>query len=113
MRVAEILRRAGEEGLQQVLLVFVQQCLTSPASFVLQGRGVMVLSVTRDPVVDALPGDSEHASDVGSGATMVELQDGKSTPKETSIPGLRELTPETLPLPGGQVEPAHELLLHR
>jgi hypothetical protein len=113
VRVAEVLGRVGEEGPQQVLLVFVQQRVTPPSSFVLQGRGVVVLSVNRDPVVDALPGGSEHASDVGSGATMVELQDGKCTPKQTGIPGRRELTPEAPPLPGGQVEPAHGLLLHR
>ena len=73
----------------------------------------MVLGVSLDPVVDTLPGDSEHAGDVGGGATVVELQDGKGTPKQAGIPGLRELTPEAPPLPGSQVEPAHGLLLHR
>jgi len=113
MRVAEVLGRAGEEGLQQVLLVFVEQLVTSPTALVLQGRRVVVLGVSLDPVVDTLPSYSEHAGDVGGGATMVELQDGKSTPKQAGIPGLRELTPKAPPLPGSQIEPAHGLLLHR
>jgi hypothetical protein len=96
-----------------VLLVFVQQRVTSPASLILQGRGVVVLSVSLDPVVDALPGYSEHAGDVGGGATVVELQDGKRAPKEAGIPGLGELTAEAPPLPGSQLEPAHGFLLHR
>jgi hypothetical protein len=95
-----------------VLLVFVQQWVTSPACLVLQGRGIMVLGVSLDPVVDTLTGDSEHAGDVGGGATVVELQDGKSPPEQAGIPGLRELTPQAPPLPGSQVEPAHGLLLH-
>jgi hypothetical protein len=96
-----------------VLLIFVQQRVTSPACLVLERRGVVVPGVRLDPVVDSLPGYSEHTGDVGGGATMVELQDGKGTPKQAGIPGLRELTPETPPLPGSQVEPAHGLLLHR
>ena len=79
-----------------MLLVFVQQRLTSPARLVLQGRGVVVLGISLDPVVDALPGYSEHAGDVSSRATVVELQDGEGTPKHASITSLRELTPEAL-----------------
>jgi hypothetical protein len=96
-----------------MLLVFVQQRGTSPASLVLKRRGIVVLGVSLDPVVDTLPGYSEHAGDVGSGATMVELQDGKGPPKQAGIPGLCELTPEAPPLPGSQIEPTHGLLLHR
>ncbi len=48
-----------------MLMVFVQQRLTPPAWQVLQGGGVVVLGVGLDPVVDGLPGDAEHASDVG------------------------------------------------
>jgi hypothetical protein len=95
-----------------VLLVFVQQRVTSPASLVLQGRGVMVLGVSLNPIVDTPPGYSEHAGDVGGGATVVELQDGKSTPEQTGITGLRELTPKAPPLPRSQVEPTHGLLLY-
>ena len=36
MRGAEVLGRNGEEGLQKMLLVFVQQRVTSPASIVLK-----------------------------------------------------------------------------
>ncbi len=73
----------------------------------------MVLGVRLDPVVDTLTGNSEHAGDVGGGASVVELQDGKGPPKQAGIPGFRELTPKALPLPGSQVEPAHGLFLHR
>jgi hypothetical protein len=59
------------------------------------------LRVESDPVVDALPGDAEHAGDVGGGATMVELQDGERPPEQAGIVGLRELTPKAPPLPGG------------
>ena len=96
-----------------MLSVFVQQRVSSPASLVLKGRGVVFPSVGLDPVVDTLPGYSEHTGDVGGGATMIELQDGKGAPKEAGIPGFRELAPEAPPLPGGQLEPAHGLLLHR
>jgi hypothetical protein len=95
-----------------VLLVFVEQRVTSPARLVLQGRGVVVLGISLDPDVDTLPGYSEHAGNVSSGATMVELQDGEGTPKHASVTSLRELTPETLSLPGSQIEPAHGLILH-
>jgi hypothetical protein len=110
VRVAEIPRRDGEEGLEQVLLIFIQRRVTPPAAFVLEGRGIVVPSIGLDPIVDALPGHAEHAGDVGGGATMVELQDGESPPKQAGIAGLRELTPEAPPLPSSQVEPAHRVL---
>jgi hypothetical protein len=112
VRVAVILGRAGEEGLQQMRLVFIQQQVTPPAGLVLKGCGVVALGVGLDPVVDGLPGDAEHAGDVGGGATMVEFQDGQRPAVQAGIPGLCELTPETSPLPGGQVEPAHGSTLH-
>jgi hypothetical protein len=107
VRIAKVLGRGGKEGLQQVLLVLIQQGMTPPASLVLEGRGVAALNVSPDPVIDALSGHSEHASDVGGGATVVELQDGEGTPEEAGIPGLRELTTEAPPLPGSQFESAH------
>jgi hypothetical protein len=95
-----------------VLLVFVQQRVTSPPSLVLKGRRVVVLGVNLDPFVDTLPSHSEHAGNIGGAATVVELQDGQGPPKQAGISGLRELTPEASPLPGSQVEPAHGRLLH-
>jgi hypothetical protein len=112
VRVAVILRRAGEEGLQKMCLVFIQQQVSPPARLVLKGCRIVVLGVGLDPVVDGLPGDAEHAGDVGGGATMVELQDGQGLAVQARIPGLCELTLETSPLPGGQVEPAHGSTLH-
>jgi hypothetical protein len=94
-------------------LVFVQQGATSPTFLVLKGRGIEVLQVCLNPVVDGLPRHAQHASQVGSGAAVVEFQDSKGAPKETSICSLCKLTPEALPLPGSQVEPAHRLLLNR
>jgi hypothetical protein len=73
-----------------VLLVFVQQRVTSPASLVLKGRRVVVLDVDLGPFVDTLPGHSEHAGDVGGAATVVELQDGQDPPKQAGIPSFRE-----------------------
>jgi hypothetical protein len=113
MRVTEVLGRGGEEGLQQVLLVLIEQGMTSPAYLVLKGRGVAARAVRADPVIDALSGHSEHAGDVSSGATVVELQDGEGPPVEAGIVGLRELTTEPPPLPGSQFESAHGLLLGR
>ena len=109
VRVAEILGRGGKEGLQQVLLVLIQQGMTPPSSLVLEGRGVAALDISPDPV----SGHSEHAGDVGGGATVVELQDGEGTPEEAGIPRLCELTTEAPPLPGSQFESAHGLLLGR
>jgi hypothetical protein len=96
-----------------VLLVFVQQPVTPSTSLVLKRRGIVVLGISLDPIVDTLPGHAEHAGDVSGWTTVVELQDGEGPPKQTGIPGLSELTPEALPLPGSQVEPAHGFLLHR
>jgi hypothetical protein len=111
VRVAQVLGGASEEGLQQVLLVFVQQRGASSALFVLQCRGVVILGIDLDPVIDTLPGYAQHPGDVGGGTAVVVLENGQGAPKEAGIPGLRELTAETVPLPGGQVEPAHALLL--
>jgi hypothetical protein len=113
VRIAEALGRGGEESPQQVLLVLIQQGRTPPASLVLEGRGIAVLDVSPDPVIDTLSGHSEHASDVGGGATVVELQDGECTPVEAGISGLRELTTEAPPLPGSELESAHGPLLDR
>jgi hypothetical protein len=113
VRIAEVLGRGGEESLQQVLLILIQQGRTPPASLILERRGIAVLEVSPDPVIDALSGHSEHASDVDGGATVVELQDGEGTPVEAGIPGLRELTTEAPPLPGSEFESAHGLLLDR
>jgi hypothetical protein len=112
MRIAEILGRNGEEGLQKMLLVFVQQRVTPPACLVLEGRRVVVLSVNLNPFVDTLPRHPKHAGNIGGAPTVVELQDGQGPTKQADILGLRELTPKAPPLPGSQVEPAHGLLLH-
>jgi hypothetical protein len=113
VRVAKVLGRAGEEGLQQVPLVFVQQGRAPTTWLVLQEGRVEGLGVGIDPVVDALPAHAEHTGDVSGGAALVELQDGEGTPKEAGIRGVDELLPEAAPLPGSQVEPAHGLLLPR
>jgi hypothetical protein len=96
-----------------VLLVFVQRRVAPSSLFVVERRGVMVLEIRLDPVVDTLPGDAEHTGEVGGGAPRVELQDGQGAPEEAGIQGLRELTPETLSLPRGEVQPAHVFLLDR
>jgi hypothetical protein len=95
-----------------VLLVRVQQPVSSSASLVFKRGGIRVLGISLDPIVDTLACYAEHAGDVGCRATVVELQDGEGPPKQAGIPGLHQLTPEAPPLPGGQVEPAHEFLLH-
>jgi hypothetical protein len=76
-----------------VLLVFVQERVTSPASLVLKRRGVVILGVSLDPVVNTLAGYSEHAGDIGGGATIIEFQDREGPPKQPDIVSLRELTP--------------------
>jgi hypothetical protein len=68
------------------------------------------LAIGRDPVVDALPGDAEHAGDVSGSAAVVELQHGEGAPVEVDVPGLVELAAKALSLAGGQVELAHVLL---
>jgi hypothetical protein len=112
-RVAEVLGRDGEEGFEQVFLVLIEQRLPAAARFVGQRGGVAVAQVRRDPAVDALAGDTEHAGDVRSGAPEVELQDGEGAAVEAGIRGVGELTAEPLPLRGGEVKSAHALLLLR
>jgi hypothetical protein len=73
----------------------------------------MVPGVRLDPVVDTLPSYAEHAGDIDGAAAMVEFQDGEGPLEDAGIPSLCELTPETSPLPGSQIEPAHGFLLHR
>jgi hypothetical protein len=109
VRVAPVLRRGPQQGLQQVLVVLVQQRGTAAPLRVPEGGGVEGLGVEADPLVDGLPRDAEHAGDVRGGASGVELQDGQGTPIDTGIPGLGELAAEPLALPGCQVEPAHVL----
>lgn len=111
MRVAVILRRNGEEGLEQMLLVFIEQRGTPPARLVFKRAGVVVLGVPLDPIVDRLPCDAEHTSNVGGRATMVELQNREGLPEQSGIARLCQLTPEPPPLPGSEVEPAHGFLL--
>jgi hypothetical protein len=94
-------------------LIFIQGRVCAPASLILKRRGIVVLRVSLDPVVDTLPCYAEHPGDVGGGATMVELQDGEGPPVEAGIVGLCELTTEAPPLPGSQFESAHRLLLGR
>jgi hypothetical protein len=113
VRVAQLLGAEDEEGLQQVQVVFVQQRRSPPPFFLLERGGVEGLRVGGDPVVDALPGDTQHAGDVGRGAAGVKLQDGQGAPEQACIVGFLELTTKPLPLPRGQLEPAHVLLLHR
>jgi hypothetical protein len=108
--VAEILGHPVQQGLQPVLIVFIQHRMAAPADVILKDGRITGLAVRPDPVVDALPRHAEHPRDVSRGPPMVKLQDGESAPIEEDIAGLLELTPETLPLPGGQVELAHELL---
>jgi len=112
VRIAEVLGRGGEEGLQQMLLVLVQRLGTSSTGTVLKRCGVVVLGVGLDPDVDGLPGHAEHAGDVGGGATIVEFQDGERPAEQAGVVRLRELTPESPPLPGRQVESAHGRVLH-
>lgn len=113
MRVAHVLGREGEQGLQQVLPVFVQQSGTPAAFLVPERSGLVVVGVRLDPVVDALPGYAEHTRQLGRRAPAVELQHGERAPQDAGIHGLRQLTPETPPLPNSEVEPAHVLLLQR
>jgi hypothetical protein len=110
VRVAQVLGRNGEEGLQQVLLVLVQRRGAPPPRLVAERRRVVVLGVSPDPVVNALPRYAEHAGQVGDRPAVVELQDGKRAPEDPGVPGLRELPPETLSLPRGKAKPAHGLL---
>jgi hypothetical protein len=113
VRVAELLRGAGQEGGQQVLLILVEQRATPPPRLVVQRLGVVVPGVVLDPVVDALAGDAEHAGQLGGRAAPVELQDGQGAPQDAGVQGLGQLTPEAAALPRGQVQPAHALLLTR
>ena len=108
---AEVLGRAVQEDLQQVLVVLVQERGPSPARFVGQRGGVSFLGVDLDPVVNALAGRPEHARDVGSGTAAVELQDGQGAPEEAGITRFHELAPQAAPLPRRQVQPAHGLVL--
>lgn len=96
-----------------MLMVLVQHRVTSSARFVLEGLRVVILGVGLDPVVDTLTRYPEHPGDVGGRATVVELQDGEGASIQAHIPRIRELTSKALPLPPGQVEMTHGLLLHR
>jgi hypothetical protein len=98
--VAELPGWDGEESLEELLLLLVQQPMAALAPLIFERCRIAILSVGLDPVVDALPGYAEHPGDVGGGATMVELQDSESPPIQAGIARLLELTPEAPPLPG-------------
>jgi hypothetical protein len=113
MRIAEFLGRQGQQRLQQVLVIFVQQRMPSSTGLILQRRRVALLQVILDPVVNALSGHAEQACNLRGGPPLVELQDGQGAPQDASVQGLHTLTPQTLALPRSQVEFAHRLLLPR
>jgi hypothetical protein len=58
--------------------------------------------------VDALPGHAEHAGEFDGGAAGVVLQDGERAPEQAGVLGFHELAAQALPLPGSQVELAHD-----
>jgi len=107
MGVAQVLRRGREQGLQQVLVVLVQQRGTAPPLLVLERGGLEGLGEGFHPSVDRLPRYAEHAGDVRGGTAKVELQNGQGSPIETGVAGVGKLASEALSLPGGEVEPAH------
>jgi hypothetical protein len=111
VRAAQVLRREGQEGLQQMLVVLVQCTMTSRPLPVSQRLGVMALGVGPDPVVDTLPRHTEHTGDVSGGAALIELQNGQGTPQQAGVQGFLELAPQAASLPGGEIESAHVLLL--
>jgi hypothetical protein len=111
VRRPEILGGEGEEGLQHVLLVLVQQRRASPAAPVPERQGVARLGVGVDPVIDTLAGYPEHPRQLRGRAALVEFQDSQGAAIDADVRGLRQLTPEAPPLPRGQDELTHGLLL--
>jgi hypothetical protein len=99
-----------QQDLKEVLIVLVQQRLATSAGLIGKRGGVTVKAVRLDPVVDALPTHTEHPGDVSRGSPVVKLQHGQGAPVEGNVSGFPELTPETPPLPGCQLELAHVFL---
>jgi hypothetical protein len=110
VRVAQVLWRAFQQGQKEVLIVLVQQRLATSARLIGKGGGVTAKAVRLDPVVDALAAHAEHPGDVSRCSPVVELQHGQGAPVKENVSGSPELTPQTPPLPGCQLELAHVLL---
>lgn len=101
VRGAEVLGREAEQGLQHVLLVFVQQAVPAPARLVQERPRVAGVRVGFDPMVDTLAANAQHPSQVGDGVTAVHLQNGQGTTEHAGIAGRGQLAPESLALPRG------------
>ena len=99
-RVAQVLRRVGQQQPQPPLVTRRQQRRPPLPAGVGQGGRVEFVGVGGDPVVDALPGHAEHVGDVGYRPPAVVLQDGQRAAVEAHVVGLVELPPQAAALSG-------------
>lgn len=111
MRIAEILRGSAHQRRQEPFGPLDQDGRAPAPVPIAEHRGVRFPEEGRGPVVDALPGDTEHVGDLGGGATAVEFQHGQGPPVGASVSRLIELLTELTSVPGLELEPAHLGLL--
>lgn len=107
VRVPVLLGRLPHQGAERPLQHVGQEARAPAPGVVGEGLRGMVLLERRGPVVNTLPGYTEHLSHFGHGSTSVEFQDGQCPAVRARLNGRSELFQETTALPVLQFEPAH------
>jgi hypothetical protein len=111
MRIAEILRGLAHQRRQEFFGPLDQNGGSPAAIPIAEHCGVRFTEEGGGPVVDALPGDTEHVGDLGDGPATVEFQHGEGPLVGASLSRLIELLTELTSLPVLEFEPAHLGLL--
>jgi hypothetical protein len=106
-QVAELIGRLPQEGLQALAQFLGPAAGASGAFVIVQGRGVVVLGIGIDPVVDAAPGYAQQASDGSDGTPLAVFQDGQGSAMDSGIERPMQLALELCALPARQLKLAH------
>lgn len=111
MRIAEILRGPAHQRREEFLSPLDQDGGTPAPVQITEYRGIRFTEEGRGPVMDALPGYTEHVGDLGAGPTAVEFQQCQGPSEGACVGRLIKLLAELTSLPVLQFEPAHLGLL--
>jgi len=83
-------------------MVLTPEARTAKAWLVLQGVGVVRLSVAGNPVVDALASHAQSRGDLGDGLASADFQDRPRATIDMGIRSSLQLLQQPMPLPPSQ-----------
>jgi hypothetical protein len=105
--VAQLLRAAPQQFVDQVAVGVGEQGRAAGAVAVAQGIRVAVLGVGGDPVVNGARGHPQPASDRGYGIAGGDLEDGQGAAVDPDVVRGPQLLFQPSPLPVGQGQGVH------